>query len=224
MSAAQAANCRAAAHRARPDRSSEAGEARHPRALRSGAASAAALRGRDRGSRAIGAAPRGRAGAGRRHRGRSADIAYRPRRQLVVQVERRQRLLRCASSTSTAARQKQFGGRGGRACARSARCARVFSARRWSIRATASCATDEPLPEALTPVYPTTAGLGAGGAAQADRAGAGARANSTTRCPPALLAHRGLPRFATPSTRCTSRRPARTRRRSTRARTRPGGA
>ena len=54
-----------------------------------------------------------------------------------------------------------------------------------------------PLPDRLTPVYPTTAGLGAGDAAQGDRARARRRSRAAPprRCPSELVARRKLWKF-----------------------------
>ena len=83
---------------------------------------------------------------------------------------------------------------------------------------------DTPLPEALTPIYPTTAGL-----PQAALRRLIAQALAQCELDETLPGgHPGrccaCPRFATPSTLCTGRRPATTRARSPGAPIRRGGA
>jgi ATP-dependent DNA helicase RecG len=86
-----------------------------------------------------------------------ADVAFRPRRQLVVHAEGV--VLRFFNFYGSQLKQFQRAARKAARCAPSARCAAAGSAPRWRIRATASSPTGEPLPEALTPIYPTTAGV-----------------------------------------------------------------
>ena len=97
------------------------------------------------------------------------DVKYRPRRQLVVHIEDGSGVLTLRFLNFYPSQLKQLApGTRVRAVRRDTR--RVSSAPRWSIRATAWCARTRRCRKSLTPVYPTTAGLGQDDAAAADRA------------------------------------------------------
>ena len=96
----------------------------------------------------------------RPRRGRATDIKYRPRRQLVCADRRRRRATRsscCASSSSIRASRSRCAR--ATACASSARCAPGFFGVEMVHPQLQVVAEGAPLPDPLTPVYPTTAGL-----------------------------------------------------------------
>ena len=137
----------------------------------------------------------GRAGAGRGRGRRRARSRTGRAASWSCQVRRRRAACWCcASSTSTRARRRQLAP--GRARARSsARCAPGFFGAemvhpRYRVRArrTRRC------PQALTPVYPTTAGLSPGGAARADRARRSRAADLDDTLPDALARALGAAR------------------------------
>ena len=157
----------------------------------------------------------------------NTEIQYRPRRQLVCLLEDGDGATRsscCASSTSIRASRRRSPRAS--ACARSAKCATATSGWRWCIRSFQVIAPGTPLPDRLTPVYPTTAGLAQDALRKLVRARARARSRVARRNAAAVDA-----RAATPvglrrrrALSCTNRRRDRRarRRRSTSARIRPG--
>jgi ATP-dependent DNA helicase RecG len=108
----------------------------------------------------------------------ASDVAFRPRRQLVVQVRDASGVLfaRFLNFYQSQARALAPGG----GCGSSARCGRGSSATRWSIRATGRCAAVHP--RRLTPGLPDDRGSSARRCPQADRRGSG-EPTSATRCP-----------------------------------------
>ena len=139
------------------------------------------------------------------------EIAYRPRRQLLVKIaRRRRRRTRAALPQFLRLAGQADGAR--RAAARARRRARrLLRHWRWCIRPCARSMTDTPLPQALTPVYPSTAGMSQAylrkaiddALARASTAGTAAASRSRS----AFAAAERARRCSTPCRRCTIRAP-----------------
>ena len=183
------ASQRAGSHgtRAKPPRARTARPARSSSASRATRTSSCTCRCATRTTRASCRCARSRPGMTAQAEGVvvNTDIQYRPRRQLVALIgddadgEARAGSSSCASSISIRASRRRS--RPGSACACSARCAKATSAARSCTRSSRRSTPGAPLPDRLTPVYPTTAGLAQETLRKVDRARARRRSGADGR-------------------------------------------
>ena len=183
----------------------QAGEARAAPRARSGAASAAALRGRDPARRAC-ATRRPARPFRSKARSKKPASSSAPSACSCAACATATRCCTCASSTSI--RASRSNSRRARACALLGEVRKGFFGAEMVHPRYRVLRGDDPLPQALTPVYPTTAGLSQAMLRKLVERALDA-ADLADTLPPEIVAPLKLPSFSTASSICTIRRPTR---------------